>query len=84
MFQVYLWVCSLEGSVNAIQQELFPLCAMLYPRLKVEWQLIRCMLHLLQQEICQHLNSQQANTLMPYLQVLWHMFSPKVFGELIL
>ncbi|OKH16431.1 hypothetical protein NIES592_01970 [Fischerella major NIES-592] len=84
MFQVYLWVCSLEGSVNAIQQELFPLCAMLYPRLKVQWQLIRCMLHLLQQEICQHLNTQQANTLMPYLQVLWHMFSPKVFGELIL
>jgi hypothetical protein len=84
MFQVYLWVCSLEGSVNAIQQELFPLCAMLYPRLKVQWELISCMLHLLQQEISQHLNTQQANTLMPYLQVLRHMFSPKVFGELIL
>nr|WP_026732976.1 hypothetical protein [Fischerella sp. PCC 9605] len=84
MFQVYLWVCSLEGSINAIQQELFPLCVMLYPRLQVQWELIRCMLHLLEQEISQHLTTKEANTLTPYLQVLWHMFSPKVFGELVL
>ncbi|MCP6758234.1 MAG: hypothetical protein NHB32_05520 [Fischerella sp. CENA71] len=82
MFQVYLWVCSLEGSVNAIQQELFPVCAMLYPRLKVHWEIIRYMLHLLEQEISQHLNQKQANTLIPYLQVLWHMFSPNVFGQI--
>ena len=37
MFQVYLWVCALEGDISAIQQELFPLCVMLYPTLKVEW-----------------------------------------------
>jgi hypothetical protein len=82
MFQVYLWVCALEGSVAAIQQELFPLCVMLYPKLKVQWELIRQMLHLLGQEISDRLNSKQANTLMPYFQVLWHMFSPQVFGEL--
>ncbi len=82
MFQVYLWVCSLEGSVNAIQQELFPSCVMLYPRLKVHRKIIRCMLHLLKKEIYQHLNHKQANTLIPYLQVLWHMFSPNVFGQI--
>ncbi len=82
MFQVYLWVCALEGNIAAIQQELFPLCVMLYPTLKVQWELIRQMLHLLGQEISSRLTSKQANTLMPYFQVLWHMFSPEVFGEL--
>jgi hypothetical protein len=82
MFQVYLWVCTLEGSIAAIQQELFPLCVMLYPTLKVHWEIIRQMLHLLGQEINTRLTSEQANTLMPYFQALWHMFSPEVFGEL--
>ncbi len=84
LFQVYLWICAPEESISAIQQELFPVCVMLYPRLGVEWELIRCMLHFLEQEICQYLCAQQARTLMPYLQVLWHMFSPKVFSEFIL
>jgi hypothetical protein len=82
MFQVYLWVCALEGNVAAIQQELFPLCVMLYPTLKVQWELIRQMLHLLGQELNTILNPKQAETLMPYYQVLWNIFSPEVFGEL--
>jgi Phycobilisome protein len=82
MFQVYLWVCGLEKDISAIQQELFPLCVMLYPTLKVQWELVRQMLHLLGQEISDRLTPKQANTLMPYFQVLWQMFSPEVFGEL--
>ena len=81
MFQDYLWVCAIEGNISANQQELFPLCVMLYPTLKVSWEIIRQMLHLLGQEISERLNTEQANTLMPYFQVLWHMFSPEVFGE---
>lgn len=79
MFQVYLWVCALEGNISAIQQELFPLCVMLYPTLKVNWEIIRQMLHLLGIVISERLNTEQANTLMSYFQVLWHMFSPEVF-----
>ncbi|MEH1962654.1 MAG: hypothetical protein V7L05_22950 [Nostoc sp.] len=82
MFQIYLWVCALETSCEAIQQELFPLCVMLYPRLKVQWEVVRQMLHLLRQEIDISLTSQEAETLMPYFQVLWDMFSPEVFAEL--
>jgi hypothetical protein len=82
MFQVYLWVCALEGSVTAIQQELFPLCVMLYPTLKVQWELVRQMLHLLGQEIQNRLPPEPSATLMPYFQVLWEMFSPQVFGAL--
>ncbi|MEH2133390.1 MAG: hypothetical protein V7K86_22735, partial [Nostoc sp.] len=62
--------------------ELFPLCVMLYPRLKVQWEVVRQMLHLLRQEINISLTSQEAETLMPYFQVLWDMFSPEVFAEL--
>jgi Phycobilisome protein len=80
MFQVYLWVCALEGSIAPIQQELFPLSVMLYPTLKVHWELIRQMLHLLGQEIQSRLTPEQAKTLMPYFQALWQMFSPEVFG----
>jgi uracil-DNA glycosylase len=40
------------------------------------------MLHFLGQEIQTRLTPQQANTLMPYFQALWQMFSPEVFAEL--
>jgi hypothetical protein len=82
MFQIYLWVCTLETSCGSIQEELFPLCVMLYPRLNVQWEVIRQMLHLLRQEINKNLTSKEADTLMPYFQVLWDMFSPEVFAEL--
>ena len=81
MFQVYLWVCTLEGNISAIQQELFPLCVMLYPTLKVKWEIVRQMLHLLSQQIRDRLSSKQAATLLPCFKTLWEMFSPEVFPD---
>lgn len=78
MFQVYLWVCVLEGDIEALQQELFPLCLMLYPTLNVSWELVRQMLHLMGQRIHAELNANQVATLQPYIQALWVMFSPQV------
>jgi hypothetical protein len=78
MFQVYLWVCVLEGDIDALQQELFPLCLMLYPTLNVSWELVRQMLHLMGQRIHAELSAKQAATLQPYIQALWVMFSPQV------
>jgi hypothetical protein len=69
MFQVYLSVCSLQV-ISAIQQESFRLSVMLYLTLKVQYKLIRQMLHLLGQEIRDRLTPKQAHTLMPYFQVL--------------
>ena len=84
MFQVYLWVCADKGNISAIQQELFPLCVMLYPILKVSWEIIREMLHLLGQEISERLNTKQANTLMPYFQVMKaYVFSAKYLAKII-
>jgi hypothetical protein len=81
MFQVYLWVCVLEQSIGAIQQELFPLCLMLYPSLRVKWELVRQMVHLLGQEIHSRLGAKQQKIFLPYCQVLWEMFSPEIFPE---
>lgn len=78
MFQVYLWVCVLEGNTSAIQEELFPLCLMLYPTLNVSWELVRQMLHLMGQRIHAELTAKQVATLQPYMQALWVMFSPQV------
>ncbi|WP_339327944.1 hypothetical protein [Anabaena lutea] len=80
MFQIYLWVCALEGSISAIQEELFPLCVMLYPTLKVQWELVRQMLYLLRYEIFDRLTPEQSNTLMPYFEALSQMFSSAVLG----
>ncbi|MFB2833575.1 hypothetical protein [Floridanema evergladense] len=81
MFQVYLWVCVLENSVAAIQQELFPLCVMIYPTLKVRWELVRQMINLLGKEISSRLGREQQQLFIPYFQALREMFSPEVFPE---
>jgi len=81
MFQVYLWVCVLESNMNAVQQELFPLCVMLYPHLKVRWELVRHLIKLLGAEIRFHLDPPQAALLDPYYAALWAMFSPQVLPD---
>ncbi len=81
MFQVYLWVCVLENNISAVQQELFPLCIMLYPRLKVRWELVRHLIHSLGTEIRSRLEPQQAAYFLPYYKSLWAMFSPQVLPD---
>jgi hypothetical protein len=81
MFQVYLWVCVLENNISAVQQELFPLCVMLYPRLKVHWELVRQLIHLLGTEIRSRLEPQQAAYFLLYHESLWAMFSPQVLPD---
>lgn len=81
MFQVYLWLCVLEQSIAAIQQELFPLCVMLYPTLKVRWELVRQMLNLIGIELQECLEPEQRSLFTPYFRSLWDLFSPEVFPE---
>ncbi|MCF2970601.1 hypothetical protein L1047_05255 [Synechococcus sp. Nb3U1] len=81
MFQVYLGLCTLEGSVAAVQQELFPLCVMLYPALKVSWNLVRQMLELLDESLHFHLTPPSYDLVLPYLRAIQDMFSLEVFPE---
>ncbi|MBF2098554.1 MAG: hypothetical protein IGQ88_09285 [Gloeomargaritaceae cyanobacterium C42_A2020_066] len=81
MFQVYLALCLLEGDLRAVQQELFPLCVMLYPPLKVHWGLVRTLLTLLEQKLPYHLTSVNYELCLPVLRGFQDMFSPDVLPD---
>ena len=80
MFQIYLCVCTLENSLAAFQEELFPLCLMLYPPLKVEWWLVRSLVEQLDQRLRLRLHPQQASCFHPYLSAMQELFSTEVIG----
>lgn len=79
MFQVYLCLCVLESNIRAVQQELFPLCVMLYPRLKVSWTLVQEMLLFMSWEMQERLPIQDVPVFLPYLRTFSEMFSKAVF-----
>lgn len=80
MFQVYLCLCVLESSIQAVQAELFPLCVMLYPRLRVSWKLVQDMLTAIGWEMRDRLPPDHVAIFLPYLQALSDMFSSEVFA----
>lgn len=82
MFQVYMWVCLLEGNLSALQDELFPLCVMIYPQLNVSWELVRQMVGGLRKEVRNCLSPEQAKYCEPYYENLTQMFSLEVFPNL--
>lgn len=79
MFQVYMWVCLLEGNLHALETELFPLCVMIYPRLNVSWELVSQMTHLLRKEVATYLPPEQAKYCEPFYEILRRIFSTEVF-----
>ncbi|MEB3211548.1 MAG: hypothetical protein VKL39_09335 [Leptolyngbyaceae bacterium] len=80
MFQAYIWVCLLENNVSVVQQELFPLCVMLYPTFNVQWEIVRYMLTLLQREFGQLLAPSEFALCASHLDMLHTIFSPDVVG----
>ncbi|MBD2576516.1 hypothetical protein [Oscillatoria sp. FACHB-1406] len=81
MFQVYLCLCALEQNFSSVKQELFPLCAMLYPSLKVRWELVQQLINLLGIEIQRNLGPDLIKIFKPYLKSFAEMFSPEVFSD---
>jgi hypothetical protein len=79
MFQMYLCLCLLDGDVRSVQEQLFPLCVMLYPRLHVSWQLVQEMLAAMGWEMHRRLLPGDMMQFLPYLRTLSHMFSEDVF-----
>jgi hypothetical protein len=79
MFQVYLCLCVLEDDIRSVQQELFPLCVMLYPRLNVSWRLVQDMLKTIGWDMHDRLPADDMATFLPYLRTLTEMFSSDVF-----
>jgi|GEM_PF-240869 len=81
IFQSYLCWCVLEGSMRPVQQELFPLCVMLYPKLHVSWELVQDMLLILFWEISDRLPAEDLIVFLPYLRTMTEMFSSDVFDN---
>lgn len=82
MFQVYLCLCVLEDDIRSVQQELFPLCVMLYPRLNVNWRLVEEMLKTLGWDMHDLLSPADMAIFLPYLRILTEMFSCEVFESI--
>jgi hypothetical protein len=75
MFQVYLWLCVLEGNMAVVQQELLPLCIMVFPSVDVTWELVEQMLGLLMDELMERVQPQHKKLLLPYTQAMQKLFS---------
>jgi hypothetical protein len=75
MFQAYLWLCALEGNMSAVEEELLPLCKMVFPSIEVSWELVEQLVPLLVTEIEARLSSAQMRILQPYTQSMQQLFS---------
>lgn len=75
MFQLYLWLCFLQKDMAPIEQELLPLCAMVFPNIGVTGELVKQMSRFLVNEIMARLEPTQTSLLFPYTQRLQELFS---------
>lgn len=68
MFQVYLWICMLEGNMDAIEQELLLLCTLVYQGIGIPWEMTVKGVELLVSEILNHLEPDEKAQAFPYAQ----------------
>ncbi|MBW4507132.1 MAG: hypothetical protein KME64_11550 [Scytonematopsis contorta HA4267-MV1] len=59
MFQAYLWLCVLEGSLAPIEEELIPLCVMVLENVGIKWDVTQKWSEVLAEEIMSHLQPEQ-------------------------
>jgi hypothetical protein len=75
MFQGYLWLSILEGSTASIEEELVPLCVMVYPSVNVSWELAHQGIQLLTEELQSRMQPEHVEIFLPYAQSMQHFFS---------
>ncbi|MBE9066961.1 hypothetical protein IQ260_09865 [Leptolyngbya cf. ectocarpi LEGE 11479] len=75
MFQVYLWICMLEGNLEAIEQELLLLCTLVYQGIGIPWEMTVRGVELLIGEILSHLDLNEQAQAFPYVQQMLTAFS---------
>lgn len=80
MLQGYLWLCVMEQNMQVIEQELLPLCVMVFPSINVKWKLVEQMLQLLVDEILSRLSSPQQKLLSPYTRSMTEIFATEIFA----
>jgi hypothetical protein len=68
MFQVYLWLCVLQGDLNVVEQELVALCIMVMESVGVEWRVIAKWNKTLMDEVLNRLDSPQRMLVTSYAE----------------
>ncbi|TVP62790.1 MAG: hypothetical protein EA342_18715 [Leptolyngbya sp. LCM1.Bin17] len=66
MFQVYLWLCVLEGRLTAVEHELVALCIMVLESVGIAWPLVLRWNEMLMDEILWRVDARQRQLLEPY------------------
>lgn len=66
MFQAYLWLCFLEGSLKFIEQELVAICIVVFESLNIPWMMTVKGNKFLIQEILSRLQPHQKKLIEPY------------------
>ncbi|MEO0685793.1 MAG: hypothetical protein AAFY76_12295 [Cyanobacteria bacterium J06649_11] len=74
MFQAYILLCFLEQTMEPIEQELVPLCAMVVEGVEIKWELTKNWCEVLASEMESRLDSQQKELLQPYTQGMKQAF----------
>ncbi|MBE9067971.1 hypothetical protein IQ260_15055 [Leptolyngbya cf. ectocarpi LEGE 11479] len=75
MFQAYLWLCVLQGDLEAIEQELFVLCDLVYRGIGIPWDIALQATIMLGTEIMKKLDSSEQKLLDPYVYGLMRVFA---------
>ncbi|MEO1399867.1 MAG: hypothetical protein AAFV72_01275 [Cyanobacteria bacterium J06635_1] len=75
MFQAYFWLSVLESSPRIIEEELLPLCTMVYPSLSVDWELVEYGINTLLDEILDRLSLEHQSRVQPYAVLMKSIFT---------
>jgi hypothetical protein len=75
MFQGYLSLCVLEESMASVQDELLPLCIMVFPAVDVSWEFVEQMTRLLIDEVLVRVSNEYKSLLVPYTTAMQQLFS---------
>lgn len=74
MFQGYLWLCVLQGSLRTVEQELVALCVMVMESIEVPWQMTVKGTEILMEEILARLSFSQKELVSPYAEGMVNAF----------
>ncbi|WOD38546.1 hypothetical protein [Nodosilinea sp. E11] len=66
MFQIYLWLCVLQGNLTTVEQELVALCIMVLENVGISWALASRWNEVLMDEILHRVTPSQQSLLAPY------------------
>ncbi len=74
MFQAYMWLCVLEGNLSSVQEELLPLCLLVFPCAQVKWDFVIQGIRWLIEEIKTELTPSQQQIFMLTAAPTEHLF----------